>query len=412
LNADAVTPRKTRLPAEARSLWYASAGNSLALWMLQIAVAVHVLESHTVATLAVVGLAGSLPALVCTPVAGLVADRYDVRRIALLAIGGQVVVLLLVVVVGGFGLGLLAALYAVQGVLASFWPPARQRWLYGLVPVDLRHRANASIGSINGMMTLVGATLGGLLSSWNAFAAFGVAAACQVVATTQLLRTRGPEPTIRAVDSRTSFAADLRNGVRAARDFPLARSVVWIGIAWGLVGGGYSVLLAGHVTVDLGASAFVLGVVYAADGISVMAATVLAGRLSRRHHLAVYASAYVVQGAAWALIFVSDHVAPLLACVVLMRFASGFIIALDTGILLDTVPDHVRGRVTSVHMTTYNGVGRLSLAGLGALLTVVGVTTVGIVAGISSTVFGIVWWLWSGRRAKHAYVAADTKETA
>ncbi|QTR04585.1 hypothetical protein J7S33_06925, partial [Saccharothrix algeriensis] len=251
--------------------------------------------------------------------------------------------------------------------------------------------------------------LGGLLSSWNAFAAFGTAAVCQVVAATQLLRTRSPGS---AAATPTSFAADLRDGVRAARDFPLARSVVWIGIAWGLVGGGYSVLLAGHVTVDLGAGAFVLGVVYAADGISVMAATAVAGRLNRRRHLAVYGSAYVVQGAAWALIFVSDHVAPLLVCVVLMRFASGFIIALDTGILLDTVPDHVRGRVTSVHMTTYNAVGRLSLAGLGALLTVVSIKTVGVAAGISSAVFGIIWWLWSGRRAKHAYVVADAKGTA
>lgn len=94
-----------------------------------------------------------------------------------------------------------------------------------------------------------------------------------------------------------------------------------------------------------------------------------------------------------------------------MRFASGFIIALDTGILLDTVPDRVRGRVTSVHMTTYNAVGRPSLAALGVLLTVVDTSTVGFVAGVTSAVFGIGWWLWSGRRAKDAYLAADQRDS-
>jgi hypothetical protein len=63
-----------------RWLWSASACAAVAVWSVQIAVTVQVLEHHPVATLALVGLVGSVPALVLLPVAGISADRYDVRR--------------------------------------------------------------------------------------------------------------------------------------------------------------------------------------------------------------------------------------------------------------------------------------------------------------------------------------------
>jgi hypothetical protein len=53
--------------------------------------------------------------------------------------------------------------------------------------------------------------------------------------------------------------------LRALRHLPLARSVVWIGIAWGCIGGAYSVLLAGHVTNVLHDSGAPLGAFYAVD---------------------------------------------------------------------------------------------------------------------------------------------------
>jgi hypothetical protein len=69
-----------------RWLWSASACAAVAVWSVQIAVTVQVLEHHSVATLALVGLVGSVPALVLLPVAGISADRYDVRRLALPAV--------------------------------------------------------------------------------------------------------------------------------------------------------------------------------------------------------------------------------------------------------------------------------------------------------------------------------------
>lgn len=389
----------------ARRLWVASAFGSMSVWLVQIAVSIHVLQRHSVATFATVALVGSLPALVCTPLAGLCADRYDARRVALIAVGAQVGCLGAMASTLGSGLPLLTALFAGQGVAAAFWPPARQRWLYGVVAPDRRARANAAIGSITGLMTLVGAAGGGVLSSWGPGLALAVGAGVQATALGVLLAAGRP-PSDGERPARRPVRTELREGVRATRRLPLARSVVWIGIAWGFVGGGYTVLLTGHVTQDLAGSAILLGAFFVADGLSVLLATVLAGRLRREWHIPAYAIAYVVQGVAWSLTFAAATVPLALGALVSMRLASGFVIALDTSILLDTVPDRLRGRVTSLHLTTYSGVGRLSLAVLAGLLTVVAIPTVGVVTGIASAVFGVVWWLRSGRHTRFAYLSA------
>ncbi|MGH4000995.1 MAG: MFS transporter, partial [Pseudonocardiaceae bacterium] len=308
-------------------------------------------------------------------------------------------------------LPVVAVLYACQGVLSAFWLPARQRWLYGVVPVDLRHRANAAIGSINGIMSIVGAAGGGLLSAWHPAVAIMAAGGLQALGYLQLLRVPPTETqsVVRTHVSLSSVWTELREGVQAAQHFPLARSVVLIGIAWGLIGGGYNILLAGHVTQGLHGDAATLGLVYVADGLSVIVGTAIAGRITRSRHLAVYAGAYVLQGAAWALTFAASQLALAVGCLIVMRLASGLIIALDMTILLDKVPDKLRGRITSLHMTTYNAVARISLGALSATLTVLSVTTVGLISGIASVTVGIAWWCWSGRHANALYLARDTE---
>lgn len=83
-----------------------------------------------------------------------------------------------------------------------------------------------------------------------------------------------------------------------------------------------------------------------------------------------------------------------------MRLAGGVIIALDTTLLLETVPARLRGRVSSIHMTTYSGMARLSLALFSGLLAVSDVRTVGVCTGVASVVLGAVWWLRRDRDAE------------
>jgi hypothetical protein len=392
-------------------LWAASAGNEGASWIMLVAVFVYVLHHFSASALAIVELVGTLPALLCMPFAGAVADRRDVRRLAIGSMTVQALSLLAVLVMLRVGLWEIAACYGLQGAAGAAWPPARQRWLYALVRENRsRAAANAAIGSVSGVMTIGGAALGGVLSAWSTSAALAAAAGLQLAATVPLLALARPafQQDARAGGAFRSLHADLAEGLAALRALPLARSVIWIGISWGLIGGAYNVLLAAYVTDDLHGGGLLLGVFYVVDGAAVILGSVLAVRLRRGSQLAAYALAYVLQGAAWGAMFLGGQPALGAALLAVMRTASGVIIALDTTILLATVPERLRGRITSLHMTTYGAASRLALAAFAGLLAVTGVRTVGVVAGAASVIVGAAWWSLNGRRAGPVYMSATS----
>ena len=233
-----------------------------------------------------------------------ITDRHDVRRLALGSMMVQALSLLGVLVMLKVGLWEIAACYGLQGAAGAVWPPARQRWLYALVREDRsRAAANAAIGSVSGVMTIAGAALGGVLSAWSTSAALAATAGLQFAATVPLLALARPAfpQGAQARGALRSRRADLAEGFTALRALPLARSVIWVGISWGLIGGAYNVLLAAYVTNDLHGGGLLLGVFYVVDGAAVILGSVLAVRLRRGSHLAAYALAYVLQGAAWGL---------------------------------------------------------------------------------------------------------------
>jgi Major Facilitator Superfamily len=395
-------------------LWAASAGNAGASWIMLVAVFVYVLHHFSASSLAIVELVGTLPALLCMPFAGAITDRHDVRRLALGSMMVQALSLLGVLVMLRVGLWEIAACYGLQGSANAVWPPARQRWLYALIREDRsRAAANAAIGSVSGVMTIAGAALGGILSAWSTSAALSAAAGLQLVATVPLLALARPAflQGAKAGGALRSLHADMAEGFTALRALPLARSVIWVGISWGLIGGAYNVLLSAYVTNDLHGGGLLLGVFYVVDGAAVILGSVLAVRLRRGSHLAAYALAYVLQGAAWGAMFLGGQPAwgaALLA--VMRRTASGVIIALDTTILLATVPERLRGRITSLHMTTYGAASRVAaLAAFAGLLAVTGVRTVGVVAGAASVIVGAAWWSLNGRRARPLYMSATPR---
>ena len=264
-------------------LWAASAGNAGASWIMLVAVFVYVLHHFSASSLAIVELVGTLPALMCMPFAGAMADRRDVRRLALGSMMVQALSLLGVLVMLRVGLWEIAACYGMQGAAGAVWPPARQRWLYALVREDAsRAAANAAIGSVSGVMTIAGAVLGGVLSAWSTSAALAAAAGLQLAATVPLLALARPasQQGAQAGGALGSLRADLAEGFTALRALPLARSVIWVGISWGLIGGAYNVLLAAYVTNDLHGGGLLLGVFYVVDGAAVILGSVLAVRLS------------------------------------------------------------------------------------------------------------------------------------
>ncbi|WAP54940.1 MFS transporter [Streptomyces sp. S465] len=389
-------------------LWSATVFDSGATWVIRIVIFVRILEQYSTSALAMVELVGILPSLLLMPLAGSLADRYNARRLSLLSMATQMTCLAALLLVFHHGPATVAALYALLTVSNALWQPARQVWLYRLVEPSQYTAVNATIGSVQGLMTVIGAAAGGVLTAWNPDLTILLALAAQTCAGIGTLIARYPAATgtTPAEPGARSLLRDARDGVRLVNRYPLARSIIWVGMAWGLISGGFNVLIAGLALKELHSGSGGLGLFYVVDGTAVVIGSWCTARLRRAGHLPGYALAYVAQGAFWALTFAAGNVTLGLLLFGVMRLASGVIIALDTTILLETVPDSLRGRVTSLHMTTYNAVSQLSLALISGLLAVVDIQSVGIATGVLSTAVGALWWITTARRAHHTYLTA------
>ncbi|MEU1800974.1 MFS transporter [Streptomyces sp. NPDC019937] len=389
-------------------LWSATVFDSGATWVIRIVIFVRILEQYSTSTLAMVELAGILPSLLLMPLAGSLADRYNARTLSLGSMATQITCLAALLLMFHHGPAIVAALYALLTISNALWQPARQVWLYRLVEPSQYTAVNATIGSVQGLMTVIGAAAGGVLTAWNPDLTVLLALAAQTCAAIGILIARYPTATgtTPAEPGARSLLRDARDGVRLVDRYPLARSIIWVGMAWGLISGGFNVLIAGLALNELHSGSGGLGLFYVVDGTAVVVGSWCAARLRRAGHLPGYALAYIAQGVFWALMFAAGNVVLGLVLFGVMRLASGVIIALDTTILLETVPESLRGRVTSLHMTTYNAVSQLSLALISGLLAAVDIQSVGIATGVLSTAVGALWWITTARRANLTYLAA------
>ncbi|RSM58815.1 MFS transporter [Amycolatopsis sp. WAC 01376] len=153
-----------REPAFAR-LWIAAFFSETAEWMLQIALPVFVFQATgSAATTALSIVLGLVPAVLLSPVAGVIADRWNRRLVLCVVCAGQAFVALpLLFVASGGPVYVIYAVMAAQAGLASLFEPARNALVPELVAPEELIGANGLM-SINGSVArLAGGWAGGLL---------------------------------------------------------------------------------------------------------------------------------------------------------------------------------------------------------------------------------------------------------
>ena len=151
------------------------------------------------------------------PYTGTIADRFDRRKIMMAANVAALVGVLLLLGVRSAGTAWLAlvAIGAVA-VAKAFYSPAAQAALPNVLDPDELAAGNAVAGSAWGTMTVVGASLGGVLSAAaGPYACFWVAAAGLALAAGLAALIRRPLQAARDADR--PGAADLAGDPRGAR---------------------------------------------------------------------------------------------------------------------------------------------------------------------------------------------------
>jgi MFS family permease len=142
-------------------LWIAGLFAETAEWMLQVALPVFIYQATgSASSTALTMVAGILPIVLLSPVAGMVVDRYDRRKLLCVVCFAQALVSLPLLTAGG---ALIFVVMMAQSGLASLFEPARNALVPALVGKERLTAANGLMGINSNVARLAGSSLGGVV---------------------------------------------------------------------------------------------------------------------------------------------------------------------------------------------------------------------------------------------------------
>jgi MFS family permease len=287
------------------------------------------------------------------PYTGTVADRVDRRKIMILAnLAAVVGVLLLLGVRTSATAWVAVAAIGAVAVAKGFYSPAASAALPNVVAPEDLAAANAVAGSAWGTMTVVGASLGGVVSAaFGPYTSFLIAVVSLVLAAVLTALIRRPLQAPRDGDRPPPRAwAALRESLRYIGARPRVLALVTVKSAVGLGNGVLTVfpLLAAA----FGAGSLGTGLLFAVRGAGALVGPLMMGRVLRHRSwllpgLAISMSTY---GLAYIGVAASDWFWLVLALVFVAHLAGGTNWVISNFALQGEVPDELRGRVFAADM--------------------------------------------------------------
>lgn len=330
----------------------------------------------SIAATGLIGAAQVVALVTLSPIGGVLADRWDRRRLlqatqtaAMLAAFGMAAVTLT---------GVVAAWHVVAGTLvttaaATFDQPCRQAIVPALVPRDVLPAAIALLNPSREVAVLVGPAVGGLLIAvdgpglvylLDGISYLALIGVLLVVRVPPLPRAPGEVP--------RSMLAEMAEGARYMRQRPLIWSLCGLDLLL-TVFGAYRVLLPA-LSDRLGIGPAGYGLLSAAPSLGALLATYGIVRLvSRSRRLG---RALLVSTVGYGLVAIAFAQFSVLAAVLVLALLLGVFDATATtirhaAVQLET-PDALRGRVQSLYQITSRGGPALGDVVIGAVAGVVG----------------------------------------
>lgn len=348
-----------------RFLWFGQIISLLGDWFNLIA------SASLVALLSQSGLAVGglfvvrmLAQLVVSPFAGVAADRYNRKHLLILTdVGRAITVLGFLLVRETHQVWLLYTLTAIQLGMSGFFFPTRNAILPDVVSRRELGAANALSSATWSVMLAFGAALGGIVAGeWGIYPAFVIDALTFVASATliaQIVYDR--DPALESADK--SVRAALRqyvDGLRYLRDHLDILVISFHKAAVSLtITGAFQVIqvaIAERVFVIGQGGGTSLGLMYAAVGVGTGIGPILSRRFTGdRDRLLRIAIAIAYVAAALGLLVISPlaSFALVLVGTLLRGFGAGTSWVFSTQLLLQLVPDRVRGRVFSTEFAFF-----------------------------------------------------------
>ena len=348
-------------------------------------------------------LSRAIPAMLAGPLAGVVLDRFDRKRIMIASdLTRAVVAACFIFTVGRRDTWLLYLLSALLMVASPFFTAGRSSILPTIATKDELHTANSLTQTTQWINLTIGTLLGGVsVGQFGYRWAFLANALSFVVSALCISRLSHPGRGFRAEREALTEARMVRpwreyvEGLRYIRAHPLIFGIGMIALGWATGGGAAQILFSvfGELVFHRGPEG--IGFIWAAAGIGLLCGAMVAYQLGRRIGFEAYKRTvvvcYIIHGGAyivfsqmrsfgWALVFIG-----------LSRAAVGVSSILNMSQLLRHVSDSFRGRVFSTIESSQWSVMMVSMMLAGIASQTWDPRTIGAIAGALSSSTAIFW---------------------
>jgi MFS family permease len=369
-------------------------------------------------------LSRAIPAILAGPVAGVVLDRLDRKRIMIASdLIRAVVAIGFILAIPRSDTWLLYLLSALLMFASPFFTSGRSAILPTIANKEELHSANSLTQTTQWMTLTIGAFLGGTTVmqfgykwafTFNALS-FLFSAAC-------ISRLRVERGGFRA--ERTALAEDkvvrpwheYTEGLRYMRSSPLILGIALLVVGWASGGGAAQILfsLFGELVFNRGPAG--IGYLWAAAGVGLLAGGTFAHWLGKRISFGAYkrtiSICYVVHGGSYVIFSQMRSFQMALLFLAISRSAIAVSSILNTSQLLRHVSNEFRGRVFATMETMSWSTMMLSMAGAGVASESWSPRAIGVVSGLlsSSTAFFWLWANWTGRLPEPAREGVEPEE--
>jgi MFS family permease len=404
-----------------RYTWMGQVVSDIGDWFNNIAVFALVMEKSG-SGLVVTGvmLARAIPAVVAGPIAGVLLDRFDRKRIMIASDAIRAVVALaFVFTIGQPRPWLLYVLSAALMFASPFFTSGRAAILPTIASEEELHTAN-SLTQTTGWATL---TAGTLLAGYSAAQlgykwafiinslSFAFSAAC----IWRIATAGGFRPSRGGPEGKVEPWREYRDGLVYLRSVPLMMGIGMISVGWALGGGAAQILFAlfGEQVFHRGPAG--IGGIWGFAGIGLLAGGALAHFAYQRPNFIAYKRAvtvsYIVHGAAYMVFSQASTYSLALVAMMFSRIGMAVTSVLNNYQLLRHTPDQFRGRVFATMESLRWSMMIVSMAAAGIASQYYSPRTIGLIAGALGLVTALAWaWCdWTGRLPEPSEEAGDTE---
>ncbi len=362
---------------------------------------------HSAFDLGLVGLALFTPSLLLAPLTGLVADRFDRRRIVAAASAAQIAVSGALIPLGAMhgAHALIATLLvlAVAGTSRAFRYPASGALLPAIVPAAGYVRASASASAFREVIVVGGPALGGLLVAVGAPAAYGAAMAAFALGALVVL-TIPLGARVSAAGAAFTWGAVL-DGIRYLRRTPVLSGAISLDL-FAVLFGGATALLPIYAVQVFHAGPVGFGLLRAASACgAALCALVLARRPIHRYAGPRLLGAVACFGAATIVFGVSRSLWIALPALAVAGAADMVSVAIRDALAALRTPDAMRGRVNAVEGVFIVASNELGQFESGTLAAFAGAVPA-VVLGGAATLAVVTLWAWRNPALRRADAVA------